>query len=555
MSYDDWARKIVARESIIPPPISREPAERALSVFKTLRISDLPGCPTFGDVSAPWVFEFVLAVFGGMNEETGRQVIREYALLIAKKNTKSTIAAGIMVTALILCERQNEEHLILAPTREVSENSFTPCVGMIQNDPILSDLFYVQKSQKTITNRINGNSLKVVSAENKSVAGKKSGRVLVDELWVFGSKLNGEAILMEATGGLVSRPEGWVIYLTTQSDEPPAGVFKTKLQYWRDVRDGIVEDKSTLPVLYEYPRAYLDEERHFDPETFYIPNPNIGRSVDEEWLVSNFKRARTASDNGLTLQKFCAKHLNWQIGLTLRHDQWIAAEFWAGTGDDSITLDSLIARSEVIVTGIDGGGLKDLLGLCVLGRERGTRKWLVWCHAWAHRVALGSKTGSMVELQDFSYTGDLTVVDRPGEDVAGIGAIMHKLKASRLMPKEGAVGVDAAGIGMIYEELTKPGGPITTEQVLAVSQGWKLNGAIKTSERMLAAGELVHNKSEFLDWCVGNCKCTAYGNAVIITKQASGDGKIDPIMAMFNAITLMSLNPRPQTLKVVMTSV
>src|SRR5690625_7903245 len=83
---------------------------------------------------------------------------------------------------------------------------------------------------------------------------------MIDELWGFGSKASAESMFMEATGGQVSRDDGWIIWLTTQSDKPPAGVFKDKLQYFRDVRDGIIDDPKALPVIYEYPQEMVRSE-------------------------------------------------------------------------------------------------------------------------------------------------------------------------------------------------------------------------------------------------------------------------------------------------------
>jgi phage terminase large subunit-like protein len=78
---------------------------------------------------------------------------------------------------------------------------------------------------------------------------------------------------------------------------------------------------------------------------------------------------------------------------------------------------------------------------------------------------------------------------------------------------------------------------------VGVPQGYKLHSAIKTGERKLAEGVLVHGAQPLMAWCVGNARVEASKNAVIVTKQASGTGKIDPLMATYNAITLLSLNP------------
>ncbi|EMJ9286694.1 terminase large subunit [Klebsiella michiganensis] len=533
----DWENRLIDGESIIPPPIFADQAEQALSIFRELRVSDLPGKPTFGECSEAWVFDFVKVIFGGYDAETGNQLIREYGLLISKKNTKSTIAAGIMLTALILCWREDEEHLILAPTKEVADNSFKPAAGMIRADEELTDMFQIQDHIRTITHRVTRNTLKVVAADTDTVSGKKSGRILVDELWLFGKRANAEAMFMEALGGQVSRNEGWVIYLTTQSDDPPAGVFKERLDYWRDVRDGKISDPKTLGILYEFPESMIQSKAYLQPENFYITNPNIGLSVSPEWIADNLRKNQAKTDG--TLQQFLAKHLNIEIGLNLRSDRWAGVDFWEQQAQ-RVSFEDLLRRSEVITVGIDGGGLDDLLGVSAVGRDAKTREWLCWCHAWAHEIAIRRRKSEESRFNDFAKAGDLTIVKRVGQDTEEVAEYVSRIYEAELLDK---IGIDPSGVGQILDALIEAG--IPADAVVGVSQGWRLGGAIKTTERKLAEGILIHGGQPMMAWCVGNARVEPKGNAILITKQASGKGKIDPLMALFNAVSLMALNPEP----------
>lgn len=537
----DWEQRIVARQSLIPlAPLFPEEAVLALEEFKRLRVADLHGKPTFGECSDDWVFDFVCAVFGSYDHDTKTQMIREFFMLISKKNTKSTIAAGIMLTALILCEREEEEHLILAPTKEVADNSYKPAAAMVRADPELLAMFHIQDHLRTITHRTTKASLKVVAADTDTVSGKKAGRVLIDEHWVFGKKPNADAMIMEATGGQISRDDGWVIILSTQSDDPPAGVFKDKLNYYRDVRDGKIHDPRSLGVLYEFPQHMIKSKAYLKPENFYVTNPNIGRSVSAEWLEDNLRKEQPKQDG--SFQKFIAKHLNIEIGLGLRSDRWAGADFWE-KGASVVTLETLFERSDVITAGIDGGGLDDMLGLAFIGRDKDTAEWLLWTHAWIHPIVLERRKSEASRFKDFERDGDLTIVELIGEDVEEVADYIDQVESSGLLDN---MGVDQAGIGAIVDAIVAK--EIPQDRIVGIPQGWRLVGAIKTTERKCAAGALKHSGSDMMAWCVGNAKVEPRGNAVLITKQLAGAAKIDPLMATFNAAALMAMNPQPKNI-------
>jgi len=533
----DWERRVVAGESLIPcAPLFPEQAEAGLKVFRELRVVDIPGAPKVGEISRPFALDFVASIFGAYDPDTGRRLIREWFFLVAKKNWKSGIAAGVMMTALVLNWRQSGEFGILAPTIEAANNAFRPARDMVRADEELSDLMHVQEHIRTITHRTSGATLQVVAADSEAVAGKKWTGTLVDELWLFGKRPNADRMLLEATGGMASRPEGFVIYLSTHSDEAPAGVFKQKLQYARGVRDGRINDPEFMPILYEFPPRMLAEKAYMEPKNWYVTNPNLGASVDERFISRKLKEAEEGGQENL--QTVLAKHLNVEIGLSLASNRWAGADYWEQAEVPRFTLAQLIDFCEVITVGIDGGGLDDLLGFNATGRCKETREWLTWGHAWAHPSVLERRKSEAARFRDFANDGDLTIVERIGDDVEELAALVAQIHAAQRLDK---VGVDPHGLGGILDALAAA--KVPADKIVGISQGWKMVGSIKTAERRLAEGGLKHGPQALMTWCVGNAKVEPKGNAVAITKQAAGFAKIDPLMAMFNAVELMSLNP------------
>jgi phage terminase large subunit-like protein len=548
----DWEDRIIKGLPLIAnEPIYEEEAEAALAVFCSLRIVDAPGQPTFGEACGDWVFDFVRAVFGSYNSETGIRDINEFFLCVSKKNGKSLIAAGIMLTALIRNWRFSNELIIIAPTIQAAGNAFKPIKDMIRIDPYLDStkkgFLLVQDHLKLVTHLGTKATLKVLSARGKTVVGTKAGFVLIDELWEFGSSPDADSMMKEATGGMVERPEGFVVSITTMADKPPSGVFKDKLSYARDVRDGIIVDEKFLPVIYEFPKELIKNKDYEKPENFYITNPHLGRKqVSTDWIASGLEKESHKGPE--TRNVFLSKFLNIEIGQGLRTDNWAGASFWQESADETLTLDELIDRSEVAVIGIDGGGLDDLLGLCVLGREIGTRRWLVWCKAWAREIVLERRKEIASSLHGFARTDHFSIVsDKSADDISELTDIIEQVRHSGLLPEVAAIGVDPAGVSDIVDELERRGFTVGSDgeigDITSVSQGYKLQNAIKTAERKLSQGEVSHDGSDLMTWCVGNAKVEQKGNALMITKQISGSAKIDPLMAFFNAVSLITLNP------------
>lgn len=537
----DWEDRIREGRSLVPElPLFDAVAEKALKVFKRLKVPDLIGNPTYGEVCEEWVFDLVRAIFGSYDPETKRRMLREFFLLVPKKNGKSAIAAGIIVTAAILNERPTAELILIAPTQKIADIAFKQAKGIITLDEDLNRLFHIQGHLKRITHLVTQAEIAILSADGDVITGSKATYILVDETHVLASKAKAPDLFIELRGGLASRPEGFMLQITTQSKREPSGQWKKELMRARAVRDG-TSDARMLAVLYELPPAMAKAEAWRDEATWGMVNPNLERSVSLDYLREEFADAEQSGPEALAL--FASQHLNVEIGLGLHSERWVGADYWPSRAVDGLDLEELIERSEVCVLGGDMGGADDLASLAVMGRCRKTRRRLVWARAWCFPDVLKLRKEIAPKLLDLQDAGDLVIAESSEQHVNDMAEVCDLVRAAGKLPETAAIGLDSWGVAALLDELEARGYP--NDMIHAVGQGFRLNGAIKGIERRLIDGTLLHCGQPLMTWSVGNAKAEARGNNVMITKAKAGVMKIDPLIAMFNASVLMDMNPVP----------
>lgn len=523
----------------------------ALSFYDELQLPDVPGTPKLRDASGQWFRDIIRAAFGSWDPVTRARMIRDIFALAPKGSSKTSYSAAMMIVAMLMNFRPRAEALFVGPTQAISDRAYEQAVGMIEESSDLKRRFRPRDHIKTIEDLVTKAEMKVKTFDLKILTGSMSLIfVLIDELHVLGRSPHTAKVLRQIRGGLDKTPEGLLMITTTQSDDIPAGGFKSELKFARNVRDGKYVGKvmrPMLPILYEFPTEIARDKGSKDgtvapawqnPELWPMVQPNLGKSTSLSNLVADWSSEREKGDEAI--KGWASQHLNIEIGLGINNDGWRGADFWEAAADETLTLETLLERSEVVTIGIDGGGLDDLLGLSVIGRDRKTREWLSWSHAWANPKVLEVRKDIASTLTDFEEEQSLTIVGVP-DDVEELGSILALVFSTGLLPEKNGVGIDPNNAAAVIEAIHKAG--IPDAMIRRLLQGPALAPAMYGLERKLSDGTFWHCGQLLMAWVLGNAKVEQRGNAVMVTKQISGRAKIDPLIALFEAAVLMSWNP------------
>lgn len=538
---DWWAKINAGQVPMADVPLNDIRAAKALAFFKRLRLPDVRGNPTMAEACGEWFLDILTAFLASEDPVTKERLVWELFCLVPKKNSKSTYVSALALTALYMEETPNGTMLLIGPSQNISGRLFEQAQGMIRLDPQLQAVFKVQDHLKTITRIKTGTSLEVKTFDNKIVTGEIPLLTIIDELHELGKKAAAVRVMQQIRGGGITQAGGQVLFITTQSDEAPAGIFKTELQKARDIRDGKAGSSPImLPVLYEFPPELQKNQKFWKTRANWrLVLPNLDRSINAQRLEDDYENNGRISPEAEKV--WVSQHLNIEIGLGLSGETWIGAQYWEQCEEATLSLDDLLERSEVVTMGIDGGGLDDLLGLAVIGREIGTRRWLIWCHAWAQPEVLTRRPKIASVLEDFAACGDLTICSFAAQGHMEVAARVAQIHETGLLPEENGVGLDHGQVAPILDELA--GLELEGPLLCGIRQGGGLRGPIWNMELKLKAKGIGHGGQPLMNWCVGNAKAERVGSMVVIEKVTAGDAKIDPVVAMFNAAELMGRNP------------
>lgn len=288
-------------------------AQHAIDFFFFLKHSkgEFAGKPF---ILQPWQQFIVYCVFG-WKRAGGLRRFRNAYIFVARKNGKSTFAAGIALYLFFADGEPGAEVYVAATKKDQARIVFKEAERMRKASPALAKRIVSFRDNMNIPNT--ASKLEPLGADEDTLDGLNVHGAIIDEYHAHKTDKVYE-VIDTATG---SRRQPLKFTITTAGDNLDGPCYKQHT-YCESVLEGIFEDDSLFCILYG-----LDPEDRLNwhvEENWKKANPNLLVSVKIEDLRD---KAVTAKNLPTKLNGFLTKHLNvWVQGAGVR---LIRIEDWA----------------------------------------------------------------------------------------------------------------------------------------------------------------------------------------------------------------------------------
>lgn len=467
----------------------------------------------------PWQHEIISDVYGTVDGRGLRQY--QYAFLeVPKKNGKTELVAATGLYHTFGDGEIKGEVYGCAADRAQASQSFDVAVDMIDQNPYLKKRCKYTASKKKLEDKVTGTVYQVLSAEAYTKHGLNASAVIFDELHAQPNRELWDVMTFGA-GDARSQPLWWII--TTAGDDPDRTSIGWEIHEKAcRIRDGEYID----PRWYVKIFGLKEGADIWDEQTWYDCNPSLGYTID----IDKVRQAALGARNNEAEERlFRWLRLNeWVANKTT---SWLPLTLWDSRKSELSAADLVGKRC---YAGLDLASIGDLAALgLVFPPQEGLDRHVFMSEQWIPQEKMKERIQKdKVPYDKWAKAGHLHVT--PG-DAIDYGYIQSRLETINKLYEVEAWGNDPWAAEKLRQDLERE----SDIELLQIRQNIEnMSPAMKEIERLLQhdKAEQIHNP--VTRWAFGNMTVVSDGNENYKPKKTSRINRIDPMVAIINAMAL-----------------
>lgn len=448
--------------------------------------------------------------FGWMRSD-GKRRFRTHYWELARKNGKSTIAAGVGLYLMIADGEPGAEIYSAATKRDQARITHQEATRMVKASPALKRRVTCFRDNLHI--RDTATKFEPLGRDADSMDGLNIHGAIVDELHAHKSD-EVWGVLETATG---ARRNPLMFAITTAGFNQSSFCFQLR-DYAIKVLDGILVDDSFFGVIYT-----LDEGDDWTDESNWVKaNPNLGISVDVDDLRNKAAKARAI---GTALTHFLTKHLNiW----TNADELWLSPDKWKSCAGE---VEEAALAGKTCYGGLDLSNTLDITAwVLVFPPDEECDHYRVLPRFWVPEERIQErKRNDRVPYDVWERQGYIEAT--PGETI-DYEYVYARMDADAQQFDIIDVGFDRWGSAQVYQWAEKAG-----MVMVQVGQGYQsMSAPMKEMERLIVNGSLMHGDNPVLTWMAHNLVAMRDPAGNIKPDKRRSREKIDGMVALIMAL-------------------
>ncbi len=454
----------------------------------------------------PWQ-QFVLWCLFGWKRADGTRRFRTSYLEVARKNGKTTLAAGIGLYLLLADGEPGAEVYSAATKRDQARLSHGEATRMAKASPQIRREVTVYKDNIHI--RETASKFEPLGADADTMDGLNVHGAIVDE--IHAHKTRDVWDLLETATG--ARRQPLMFGITTSGYDRQSLCFQQH-EYTQKVLERIVEDDTWFGIIYA-----IDEGDDWEDERVWIKaNPNMG--VSKKWDDMRRKAAR-AREMPAALNAFLRLELDvW----TQSETKWVDTEHWKSCG---MAVDAMGLRGRTCYGGLDLSSTTDVSAfVLVFPPQADGDMYQVLCRFWIPETSMVERSRrDRVPYEAWVRQGFITAT--PGE-VIDYDFIYSQIDEDAQAYDLQEIAFDRWGATKIVQSIEERG--LTCVQLGQVFAS--MSPPMKELEKLIIGEKLAHGNHPVLTWMADNLVARVDPAGNIKPDKERSTEKIDGMVAL-----------------------